>query len=195
MSEKLTLEQQATNYTTMRHIERVRDLLGMFIMRLLVRGEEHDQSKMKSPEVEAFTEFTPKLAASTYGSPEYESYRAAMKPALDHHYANNRHHPEHWPGVDDSEVARVQEVLDLAREYCGRHSPVVTYLEEQLAIAKSPIGNMTLVDLLEMLADWKAASERHNDGNIRKSIEVNTARFKMSYQLALIFENTAKEHF
>lgn len=51
---------------------------------------------------------------------------------------------------------------------------------------------MTLLDLIEMLVDWKASSERHNNGNILKSIEINGNRFGMSPQLIEIFENTAK---
>ena len=57
------------------------------------------------------------------------------------------------------------------------------------------VNDMTLVDLLEMLADWKAATERNKDGNIRKSIEINAARYKMSPQLRQIFENTVREYF
>lgn len=57
------------------------------------------------------------------------------------------------------------------------------------------IEDMTLIDLLEMLCDWRAAGERNKDGNIRKSIAVNSARFKMSPQLRTIFENTVKEYF
>jgi hypothetical protein len=49
---------------------------------------------------------------------------------------------------------------------------------------------MNLVDLIEMLCDWKAASTRHNDGNLRRSIEVNGDRFGMSPQLIKIFENS-----
>lgn len=152
MSEKLTQEQEATNYHTFRHIERVRNLLNDMIVELLRRGEKHDQSKLASPEVELFTEFTPKLAGCTYGSPEYEGYRKAMGEALAHHYANNRHHPEHF---------------------------------------KNGIEDMNLLDLVEMICDWKAASERHNDGNIRKSIEKNADRFRISPQLVCILENTA----
>jgi len=44
--------------------------------------------------------------------------------------------------------------------------------------------------LLEMFCDWKAASERHNDGNIRKSIEHNADRFGMPPILVQIFENS-----
>lgn len=152
----LTLEEKACNYDTFRHIERVRNLLNICVKELLDRAEKHDQSKLESPEVESFTEYTPKLAASTYGSVEYDDFKKAIKPALDHHYANNRHHPEHH---------------------------------------KNGINDMSLFDLLEMLVDWKAASERHNDGNIRKSIEINGNRFNMSPQLITIFENTVKDLF
>lgn len=148
----LSQEEKATNYETFRHIERVRNLLNTCIVELLKRGELHDQSKLVEPEVSLFTEFTPKLASSTYGSEEYDGFKKAMKPALDHHYANNRHHPEHH---------------------------------------KHGINDMNLIDLVEMLCDWKAASERHNDGNIRKSIEINANRFNISPQLVEILENTA----
>ena len=55
---------------------------------------------------------------------------------------------------------------------------------------KSGVEDMTLIDLLEMLVDWKASSERHHDGNIRKSIEKNAERFGLSPQLRKILENT-----
>jgi hypothetical protein len=32
------------------------------------------------------------------------------------------------------------------------------------------VDGMTLVDLIEMLADWKAATERHEDGDLAKSL-------------------------
>ena len=57
------------------------------------------------------------------------------------------------------------------------------------------VAEMTLIDLLEMLADWKASSLRVKGGNIRKSIETNGQRFEMSPQLVKIFENTAREYF
>lgn len=148
----LTTEQKATNNDTFRHIERVRNLLNACVVDLLKRAEKHDQTKLETPEVEAFTEYTPKLAGCTYGSDEYRGYLAAIKPALDHHYAHNRHHPEHH---------------------------------------KNGVNDMNLLDVLEMLCDWKASSERHNDGNIRKSIEINANRFGLSPQMVAILENTA----
>jgi hypothetical protein len=62
---------------------------------------KHDLSKTQDPELAVFNEYTPKLKDSTYGSDEYKGYLAAMGEGLRHHYAANRHHPEHFTdGVD-----------------------------------------------------------------------------------------------
>lgn len=53
------------------------------------------------------------------------------------------------------------------------------------------VNNMTLVDLVEMLADWKAATERHADGDLAKSLEIQRERFGMSDQLLQVLANTA----
>jgi hypothetical protein len=56
------------------------------------------------------------------------------------------------------------------------------------------IDGMSLLDLVEMLMDWKAASERHQEGmNIARSIEVSSQRFSVGDQLKQILLNTAKE--
>lgn len=53
------------------------------------------------------------------------------------------------------------------------------------------INGMCLLDLIEMLCDWKASGERGKDGNIFKSIEIQKKRFKIDEQLAGILTNTA----
>lgn len=135
---------------TMEHIRRVQELADYMIEMLLRQIEDHDMSKLESPEKEIFDEFTPKLKDMTYGSDEYKSCLAAMKPALDHHYACNTHHPEFFGGVD----------------------------------------GMDLLDIIEMFCDWKAATERHADGSLEKSIGINAKRFGISPQLEAIFRNT-----
>jgi hypothetical protein len=52
------------------------------------------------------------------------------------------------------------------------------------------IRGMNLVDVLEMLCDWKAATLRHHDGNIRQSVELNQQRFGYSDELKQILLNT-----
>jgi hypothetical protein len=139
---------------TRKHIARVNELLHAVVSELLRRADRHDATKLESPEKEVFDDLTPKLNNTTYNSDEYKKFLEELKPALDHHYANSRHHPEHYPrGIRD----------------------------------------MTLMDLIEMLCDWKAASERHNDGNIRKSLEDNSVRFGYGAELNDILSNTVRE--
>lgn len=138
---------------TQKHIERVRHYIRFVTDRLTLRGVKHDAIKLESPEVELFAEHTKCLADTAYNSKEYKAHLAALKPALDHHYANSRHHPEHFA---------------------------------------NGINDMNLIDIVEMLCDWKASSERQKDGNLLKSIEQNANRFNYDDQLKQIFINTAK---
>ena len=122
------------------------------------------QLKMRGINAELVTEFAKDKVweeskavfqnqAYTYGSEEYNGFLKEMRVALQHHYANYRHHPEHFEhGIED----------------------------------------MTLIDIVEMLCDWKAASMRQNDGNLLKSIETNARRFGYDDQLKQILINTAK---
>jgi len=55
------------------------------------------------------------------------------------------------------------------------------------------IEGMSLLDLVEMLVDWKAATERHDDGDLARSIEINQKRFGYTDQLKSILIATAKE--
>lgn len=137
---------------TWAHIHTVQGYVLRIAADLTVRAWEHDQSKLESPEVEVFDEFTPKLRDSTYGSDEYKEFLAAMGKGLEHHYNANSHHPEnHARGIQD----------------------------------------MTLLDIVEMLCDWKAATERHADGDIERSIRQNAERFGYGQEMERLLLNTA----
>jgi hypothetical protein len=141
---------------TIKHIHRVRHFLTLMIEELDRRARDHDQSKLESPEAEIFGEWTPELAKVEYDSPEYRALLEKVRPAIEHHYSKNRHHPECWP---------------------------------------NEVEDMSLIDLIEMLCDWRAATERNKNGNIRTSIEKNTTRYNLSPQLARIMQNTVREMF
>jgi hypothetical protein len=82
-------------------------------------------------------------------------------------------------------LAKVQPAID--HHYSkNRHHP---------EFHKDGIEGMTLIDLIEMLADWRAATLRNRAGNIRKSIDINATKYKISPQLKQIFENTINEYF
>ena len=139
---------------TVEHILAVRARINQARDNLRQRGYVHDRSKLEPPEKEVFDVVTPRLKGSTYGSDEYKGFLAEMGPALEHHYAHNSHHPEHY---------------------------------------EDGIAGMSLLDLLEMLCDWKAATERHADGSMARSMEVNVPRFEISEQLERVLENTIRE--
>lgn len=56
----------------------------------------------------------------------------------------------------------------------------------------SGIAGMDLMQITEMLCDWKAATERHADGDLRTSITKNVVRFGLSEQLEHVLLNTAE---
>jgi len=97
---------------TQKHIERVRHYIRFFTDKLTTRGVNHDRVKLETPEVEIFAEHTPALASCVYDSPEYKEHLDAMKPALSHHYAQSRHHPEHFDnGVLDMNLIDIVEMF------------------------------------------------------------------------------------
>ena len=139
---------------TMAHKNRVQDLLGEVVLALAPLAVHHDDSKLEEPEKKVFDVFTPRLKHLEYGTPEYKSALGHMKPALDHHYAHNRHHPEHH---------------------------------------EEGIYGMDILDLLEMLADWKAAGERHRDNKgLAQSIETNAKRYNFGEGLKRLLIRTAE---
>lgn len=144
-------EKYDSTYDTRKHINRVSLYLAIFQGFLSKRADLHDASKLLPPEKECFDEITPLLKNTTYGSQEYKDTLNRMRPAIDHHQKNNRHHPEYF---------------------------------------ENGIAGMNLIDLVEMICDWKAASERHADGDIYKSLEINMKRFGIEPQLLSILKNT-----
>lgn len=147
---------------TREHIDRVRDFLNEAVDDLVRRGRDHDRSKLEPPELEAFDIATPKLANLEYGSDEYRASLRELGPALQHHFAHNDHHPEHF---------------------------------------EEGVRGMSLMALIEMLCDWRAASERVKQRTddpakvktFAAGLEHNKERFGISDDLHEILLNTAEE--
>lgn len=138
---------------TREHIARVQVNIDQAVKNLAERAVTHDLSKLEEPELSGYESLSQALKGLTYGTPEHRAAFAPYKEIIQHHYASNRHHPEHWQmGVTD----------------------------------------MSLLDIIEMLADWKAANDR-NGGDFGHSIQVSVSRFNISEQLHAILINTAKE--
>ena len=136
---------------TQEHIDEVRKQIDVICDILKERSKNHDKSKLEDFEKPYFDENTENLAKEVYGSEEYKKSLEKLKPALEHHYKVNSHHPEHY---------------------------------------ENGIDGMNIYDIIEMWADWNAAVKRNKDGDIRKSLEINSRRFNLSNQLINIFNNT-----
>ena len=138
---------------TQKHIENVRKYIRFIIDKIDLRGVQHDASKLENPEVELFAEHTLQLAGMSYGSDEYKASLEALKPALDHHYAVNRHHPEHFTdGVND------MTLIDIIEMFCDWKASTLRHND----------GNL--------LKSIEQNAERfHIDGQL-KQILLNTAR-------------------
>lgn len=108
MNDKLLLH----NSETLKHINEVRAKIWALITELDNRAQIHDQSKFESPEKEIFAENTPELAKTVYGSEDYQKLLDKTKPAIEHHYSKNRHHPEHFSkGIDEMDLVDIGEML------------------------------------------------------------------------------------
>ncbi len=88
-------------------------------------------------------------------------------------------------GSDEYKAALINMGPALKHHYKNnRHHP--EYFPEGII-------EMNLFDLLEMLADWKASTERVKDGDIANSLRVNAKRFHMSEDIAGVLANTVRD--
>lgn len=132
----------------------VGELIYQIIARLEDRAAYHDFSKTHGIEKECLDKAGPPERVP-YQSEAYKARMAILRPMIAHHYANNSHHPEHYP---------------------------------------DGVNGMDLLDLIEMLCDWKAAAdERDTEGfDIDRSLANAPERWDLQPQLATILRNTAK---
>lgn len=135
------------------HTRLVAFYIAQMISKLMARAGTHDRSKLEEPEYSAFKTVTPRLKTSTFGSEEYKQALREIKPAIDHHYSQNRHHPEYFA---------------------------------------NGIKDMNLVDLMEMVCDWTAASLRNPGGDVLQSIEQKQKSLGFSDDVKSLLINTAK---
>lgn len=146
------MQQYDSTADTLKHIKRVSQLLNLAAIDLINRGNIHDNSKLLPPEKNEFDRLTPILKDLEFGSEEYKDSLKELEFALQHHYDNNTHHPQHY--------------------------------------GERGINGMNLFDIMEMLLDWKAATERTKNGNIKHSLHINSDRFQIDEQLSDILMNT-----
>lgn len=138
------------------HKELVAHYLNRITHELALRGIHHDDSKFSDEEYEAYSKLAKECAEVPFGSSEHKSIVRKYRPAVEHHFAANPHHPDYH---------------------------------------EAGVAGMTLVDLVEMLCDWKAASQRPGGTPLKESLPGSIKHFKIEPQLASVLENTIHSYF
>ena len=139
---------------TILHISEVSENLEVVVSQLKQRGLAHDRTKLQALEFDGFVSTREKFKKANYGSPEYQECVDLTKPAVDHHYKNNRHHT-------------------------GFH--------------KDGINGMNLIDIMEMICDWRAAARRSPDKKLEDTLDYAADKYKIEPQLKKLIINTLKE--
>lgn len=193
---------------TSAHIAQVRGLLLGAAGDLVSRGHRHDASKLHEPQRAVFDRVTARLRSLTYGSEEYKACLADMGPALDDHYAKEDHHPEHFGESEEHETDVLVEpafhpsgdeytVAVASCDQCdwsvrGDEDDVrgAAAAHERETFKPGGIHAMNLLQMLEMICDWIAATRRHDDGDIHRSIERNAGRFGYGEEIVQLLHNS-----
>jgi hypothetical protein len=123
---------------------------------------------------------------------------AGMLKRADRHDASKLEDPE--APIFEEFTAKLKGCTYGSDEYKGFLVAMKPALDHHYSVSphhpefhKDGIKGMSLLDIAEMLLDWKAASLRHADGSVLKSIEINQKRFGYSDELKAILLNTVKE--
>jgi hypothetical protein len=154
-----------SKFKTMRHIETVRNYLGIIIKEFIDRSARHDQSKLETPEVEAFEVLTPRLRGLTYGSEEYKASLREMKPSIDHHYANNSHHPEYYSnGINGMNLFDLMEMLVDWKSAGLRHADGNIYKSLEINKDRYKISDQ-LYEILKNTANLIESKEVYHKAN------------------------------
>ena len=91
-------------------------------------------------------------------------------------------------GIEFGSPEYIEMVGRIGKKHYSKNSHHPNFYE-------SGIDGMSLLDIIEMLSDWKSASYLHgkSGNNILKSLEINKERFGISDQLYNILVNTVYE--
>ena len=97
---------------TLVHKVRVGHYMVAFAARILYRAFWHDNSKLRQPELAVFADAPTGPYDTPYASPQYFENLEKLSQALLHHYAHNRHHPEHYDkGVSGMNLLDLVEMV------------------------------------------------------------------------------------
>lgn len=115
------------------------------------------------------------------------------------HHDASKWSEEEWPSFEEAtpRLAGLKYGSEEYRENLRAIKPAIAHHQANNShhpeFYPNGIDGMSLLDLVEMLCDWKAAGERSETGSIKASLDHNREKFGMSDQLYNILMNTVRE--
>lgn len=180
-----------SKFKTLRHVETVRNYLNTCIKNILDRQEKINELNINTLDIDEL-----KHIEATH-----KYFNKCIRDITDRQERHDQSKLEKLE-VETFEVytPKLKSATYLSPEYNQFLKEMKPALDNHYKVNKShhPEGNergirgMDLLDLVEMIVDWKASGLRMKDGDIFKSIEMNQKRFGYSDELKDIFNNTAK---
>jgi hypothetical protein len=110
---------------------------------------------------------------SKFSPSEFEAYESAFAGFQQHAFGTEEY----------------KAVIEEIRPAVERHYAANDHHPEFFA---GGVNDMNLVQIIEMVCDWIAASQRRH-GDLGESLRINKARFTISDQLQRIIENTVED--
>lgn len=102
---------------TLNHKKLVKNNCDIIAKEIENRGIIHDNSKLSGEEKIGYDKITNNLKDLKYGSPEYKKSLNQSKNVIQLHYANNRHHPEHFEnGVNNMNLV---DIIEMVCDWCA----------------------------------------------------------------------------
>lgn len=114
----IAVKKTDSSATTLKHINRVAELLNNIAIMLIKRASLHDASKLVSPEkdiLDIMVYINQNEGPAPYGSVEYQRRSQFLKPFLDSHYSKNDHHPEYHPNYLNS--MNLMQITEMAMDW------------------------------------------------------------------------------
>lgn len=115
------------------HQQKVQKNAHLLCSELIKRADEHDKSKLEEPELTGWEEMD-KEPRYEYGTEEYFEKQERYRWVFQHHYLNNKHHPEYWRGfLCDMDLIDVLEMIcDWASFDYMTYTDAIEIIEQQM---------------------------------------------------------------
>lgn len=149
-----------------RHRDFVRKNIHQLVSKLEQRAIVHDVSKFQQDEFDGFVEADEAQLYKEYGSSDYHKKLKENK-GIALHLSRNTHHPEYYISTEDTSG------------FTGFPK-------------SNGIDKMSFLDIVEMVIDWKSASETYGN-NFMDSIDYSITRFNCDEKQEWLIRLIAKD--